>query len=373
MIRSIFLIFCLVLTISVFANGKEVEVRDYPVFSEYPGISEQELLESSLGQWEGFNFSTGEGESYFEGQLVFEMNLRASEIWNQLVSLECYGSDIKKLRSDYLDGQLICFQNEVRRLKRDFRNWLTTASSGKISTLYYWRLQDEIDWPAFHPLFGQILMEAFAYQREKIEVSQKLHESWEIGYLSKRWEYKKNCLDVDEPHRSWKKTCELAGPLYMLVNLSAAGSPYCQSFGFWPNASQFLFLYESSFHTVNRRHPNEEMVVQYDKLEFGGQVWSYEIIERKEVAVVSVPQEYHLGFEAQKALEEDYSSRWESKKMILMSQSCWSGKEKLEQAIDEAMEDSKRRNPIPIWSNDLIRKNPTALRFVGFYADLFEK
>lgn len=222
------------------------------VMQNSPGVSLADMQVDVLTSWENIT-RFEEGKSSIELQVIQGFNFEAGRIWQSL--MQCYNNDLDHFRQDYLDKKIDCdgeLQVEVKALHINVKNWLVTTDLGVDGSFFWDRLPVL---PALHPLLGQIMIEAFAYNRGE---ATRISGYGRVLGGAQLWlsSFQLGCKVEDEPSRKCVKGMPFINGYLAAYNLIKSSAGSCLTSGFWPNASIFVFAETTIMSTGRSTHPS---------------------------------------------------------------------------------------------------------------------
>lgn len=271
------------------------------VFSTNSGIGLEYFLpdeDTTVRDWEKTSIDQNLYKDSFNLTAFLNLNKEAAHVWDEL--MDCYSeiSDkeqrVQKIRNDYLAKSIECKAGHhdvikhLEQLHGNFEDWVDYWLQKDVAMLKRLNnmsqkpesvsnlLTDSL--PPLHPLLGQVIMEYIAkllvkvysnlyliyqetvnrhiqlYQMEQyFSLGEHGFENAMINLSEREFGQYIKCSPF--PDKSWnstEKVCEeMVSQLFIYRKLkfliSSNSHMYCQNFGFWPNATIYLYSYRSSY------------------------------------------------------------------------------------------------------------------------------
>ncbi len=243
---------------------------DTSLYNQNSGVDSSDLAFYSAEMteiWQNF-IKTPEGaeavlhaseQESFNISVLNDLNIQAAETWEQMVS--CFGPDLKSpanlqaARAAYLEEKksrraFSCRQrNEVlqsiKALHLNVQGWLEQSGVDE-NFVRYTTKTDSL--PLLHPLLGQVLMEAFSYymmQAQDILGMPFINDAFPIDQLELSVSMMscrdKSVLMVDGDPVDCEVIRKIARGTSLTTRLLSTAKKSCLTFGFWPNATLFLY------------------------------------------------------------------------------------------------------------------------------------
>ena len=224
-------------SIKPFLPAPQASIK-HPVFSEYPGVDAKDLE---------FTYTKSEEEPenpYAPAQVVElgimqQLNIEARQVWSELKT--CYGDQLEELRHDYLNRSLRCGEKSLVRFHLNVRNWLETTAMRVTGNDI---LKNPRPLAPVHPLLSQIIVEGFSYY--KYHLSHIMYTAWNtIDNLDVSLKHSvcENYGPEDKDYDECQEILPFSHGYIVTTNLLSSWSRSCLNFGFWPNATFFLYAY----------------------------------------------------------------------------------------------------------------------------------
>ncbi len=208
-----------------------------------------------------------------------ELNQQAADVWQQMVT--CFGTDLKAEAN--LNSARYAYFNEAKNKSGDFKctqrkeilealkvlhlqvnQWVQQTATNE-QFISRWTQINNL--PLLHPLLGQILAEIYSFHLKSADKYFAGTSGLDADAMPVTEDFIRSATGVchlpNPEHVRWRPTCENIRPIANAINVTtrlfSMSRDSCLSFGFWPNATLYLYSEKVLLSGVGNvmNHPSE--------------------------------------------------------------------------------------------------------------------